>query len=394
MTNELPRLPNFELNRGGPYHDLVVQFDRLGSEASRAPRLAFLLVAVAWGVPLMLSAIEGHAWGANVDRPFLLDPIAHARFLILVAFFTLAERLVDRQLKDIVNQFADAPLIAAQHLPEAAHCLAIALRQRDSALSDTICLALAAAITVFALFVPPPIEPAIWIVAPLPASSEVSFTLAGLWAAIVSNTLHWFLVFRWFKSIIIWSLLLRRISRLDLRLSATHPDGCGGLAFVGLYPNVFAVHIFAFSCGLGATIWWLLANGEFSNVNYGVVMGGWLVIVFGLFLVPLAAFAAPLAAFKKRELAAASSLATDHGRAAERLILGENLSAPSDPSEPTDVPDPSKLHAAARKLSTLPFARETLLPIGAAALLPLVVAGAAQWPVNEIWNIARKLLHL
>lgn len=244
-----------------------------------------------------------------------------------------------------------------------------------------------AAIAVFALFVHPPSEGAIWIAAPLPASSEVSFTLAGLWAAIVSNTLHWFLVFRWFKSIIIWSLLLRRISRLDLRLSATHPDGCGGLAFVGLYPNVFAVHIFAVSCGLGATIWWLLANGEYSNVHYGVVMGGWLVIVFGLFLVPLAAF-------KKRELAAASSLATDHGRAAERLILGENLSAPSDPSEPIDVPDPSKLHAAARKLSTLPFARETLLPIGAAALLPLVVAGAAQWPVNEIWDIARKLLRL
>jgi hypothetical protein len=47
-----------------------------------------------------------------------------------------------------------------------------------------------------------------------------------------------------------------------------------------------------------------------------------------------------------------------------------------------------------RKLSTFLFNREALLPISAAALLPLVAAGATQLPFKEILKIMKKMLLL
>ena len=79
-------------------------------------------------------------------------------------------------------------------------------------------------------------------------------TVAGWWCALVSNPLFWFLLLRWLWRHAVWGLLLRDLAGLDLRLVATHPDGAGGLAFIGQYPNAFAAFVFALSCVVGAAI--------------------------------------------------------------------------------------------------------------------------------------------
>jgi hypothetical protein len=55
---------------------------------------------------------------------------------------------------------------------------------------------------------------------------------------------------------------------------------------------------------------------------------------------------------------------------------------------------PSKLYAAARKLSTFLISRAAIVPVAAAALLPLVSAGATQLPIKELLKIARGFLLL
>ena len=47
----------------------------LGGQARTAGRRAALLVALTWGVPLLLTALDGRAWGPNA---FLRDWIAWA----------------------------------------------------------------------------------------------------------------------------------------------------------------------------------------------------------------------------------------------------------------------------------------------------------------------------
>ena len=54
----------------------------------------------------------------------------------------------------------------------------------------------------------------------------------------------------------------------------------------------------------------------------------------------------------------------------------------------------AKQFEATRKMSTLLIDRSALVPVGAAALLPLVAAGATQMPYKELLGILKKLLLL
>lgn len=125
-------------------------------------------------------------------------------------------------------------------------------------------------------------------------------------------------------------------------------------------------------------------------------MAAWLVVVMILFGAPLLAFTGPLKRLKETTALAASAVATRHERAVEREVLGRNMSAASDADAAAsgDVPDPAKVYAAARKLSTYLISRAAILPVAAAALLPLVAAGATRLPVKELLKIARGLLLL
>lgn len=170
-------------------------------------------------------------------------------------------------------------------------------------------------------------------------------TPAGWWCALVSSPLFWFLLLRWLWRHAVWGLLLHDLARLELRLVATHPDGAGGLAFIGQYPNAFAAFVFAMSCVLGAAIARTLLQGEMAPTIYGQLMAGWLVVVIIVFGAPLLAFTKPLRKLKEETILAASRVATRHQRAVERKLLGSNMSAAGD-AEATpagEIPDTAKL---------------------------------------------------
>jgi hypothetical protein len=189
-------------------------------------------------------------------------------------------------------------------------------------------------------------------------------------------------------------MLLRDLAALDLRLVATHPDGRGGLAFIDQYPNAYTMFTFAVSCVLGAAVAQQFLNSGLKPEIYGLLMTGWLFIVLALFAWPLHAFRKPLARLKEQTLLACSEQATRHHRAAERELLGRNISAAEDAETAAagEIPDPSKMFATVGKLSTSVFSRAALLPISAAALLPLLAAGATQLPFKELLKVVKRLL--
>ena len=135
-----------------------------------------------------------------------------------------------------------------------------------------------------------------WLVTVGPEGARL--TAAGWWCALVSSPLFWFLLLRWLWRHAVWGLLLRDLARLELRLVATHPDGAGGLAFIGQYPNAFAAFVLALSCVLGAAIARTLLQGELTTAAYGQLMAAWLVVVIILFGLPLLAFSSPLRRLK------------------------------------------------------------------------------------------------
>jgi hypothetical protein len=387
-------ITDFLIARGGPFYELQQRLRLLREEALHAGRRAAILVGLAWGVPLLLSAVAGHAIGPAASRPFLLDLGVWARFFVAIGMFVLMERMVEERLRSHLRHFVRAPLIAPDAQPAATEAVVRALRRRDLRLAELVCVVAAYAITLGGVWLALDAAASSWLVTVAPEDARL--TAAGWWCALVSSPLFWFLLLRWLWRHAVWGLLLRDLARLELRLVATHPDGAGGLAFIGQYPNAFAAFVFALSCVLGAAIARTLLQGALTTAAYGQLMAAWLLIVIILFGLPLLAFSGPLRRLKQATLLTASSVATRHERAAERELLGKNMVAPADADAiaATEIPDPSKLYAAARKLSTLLISRSAIVPVAAAALLPLVAAGATRLPVRELLKIARGLLLL
>jgi hypothetical protein len=394
MTNQDARIGQFLVAHGGPFYALQRQLGLLHEDAFRAGPRALVFVGLAWGVPLILSLIAGDAFGPRADNPYLLELGVWARFLIAVGLFMFMERQVEERLRTHLAQFVRAPLLAPQSFEAAAEAVTRSLKRRDARLAEGICLTIAILGTIASYFRLLDDETSSWALRVSPDGNAL--TLAGWWGVVVSNPLFWFLLLRWLWRLFVWSKLLSELAALELRLVATHPDGHGGLAFIGQYPNAYATFVFAVSCVLGAAIAQELLSADLARATYGYVMVGWLLIVFMLFAWPLLAFRKPLTDLKERTLLACGAQATQHHRAAERELLGKNISATEDaePESASEIPDPSTVFATTQKLSVFLVSRTALLPVSAAALLPLVAAAATQLPIKELLKVVKRLLLL
>ena len=385
--------PDFLIAHGGPFYELQQRLGLLQDDALNAGRRALLAVALAWGVPLLLTVLAGHAWtGSAADRPYLLDLGAWARFGIAVGVLILSERQVEQRLRTVQAQFLRAPLLAPGSRAAAAQALARSLRRRDSQAAELVILAVAVLLAIAAASLKVSADPPAWL-AQADAAGVRHLTLAGWWCVAVSVPLFWFLLLRWLWRHLVWALLLRDVARLPLRLVATHPDGYGGLAFIGGYPNAFASFVFATTCVVAAEALQAMLHGKLAASAFPYAMGVWLLLMVLLFAVPLAAFSGPLKQLKQRTLLAMGSAATRHERALERQLLGTNMAAPAaDAEEPPIGGDPTKTYATVRKLGTLPVTKAGLLPLGIAAVLPLLAVGATQLPFKELLKVAKMLL--
>lgn len=394
MNSQNIPVDEFLVAHGGPFFELQRRLGLLREDALRAGIRAPLFVGLAWGVPLVLSLLAGNAFGQRAENPFLLDLRVWGRFFLAVGLFILMERQTQERLRVYLRQFVRAPLLAPGSFEAAAAAVTRALQRRDGRLAEAVCLAIAIAFSIAFLFRILDAEAGSWAVRA--SGGRNAPTPAGWWCVVVSSPIFFFLLLRWLWRLLVWSKLLRDLAALELRLVATHPDGHGGLAFLGKYPNAYTMFVFAMSCMVGGGLAQALPGGEISPTTYGYVMGGWLLFVLLLFAYSLSAFSKPLKTLKEQTLLACSAQATRYHRAAERALLGGNISAAedSDPASPDTIPDPSKTFAAVGKLSTFLVSRSALLPISAAALLPLVAAGATQLPIKELLHIVKRLLLL
>jgi hypothetical protein len=385
-------IDDFLIAHGGPFYELQLRLGLLNERAFRAVPRAAALVFLAFGVPLILTIIAGTAFGSADEQPFIRELGIWARFVFGVGLFVLSEQQVEKSLREILKQLAEAPLLAPGSMADAANAVVVALKRRDNPLAELACLVFAVGISVlvYQRFIDD--GSIAWAVQA--GADGVSLTLAGWWVVAFSNTLFWFLLLRFLWRIFVWARLLKDFAQLEYRLVVTHPDGHGGLAFLGEYPNAYAMVVFGMSFLPASAIVYELGGGGMTTTTYGIVLTVWLAVVLVLFVWPLLAFNKPLRDLKQKTMLASSTQATRHLRASERDVLGENVVAIADAEseKASDQPDSSKVYLAAQKLSSTLIRRAALLPVSAAALIPLIAAGATQFSLKEVLSVAKRLL--
>lgn len=353
-----------------------------------------LFVGLAWCVPLLLGLPRSFL-AADTPGSYLGDLGVWARFVVAIGAFVLAEQQVERGLRIKLGQFLKAPLIAPGSVASFAQAVTTALARRDSRVAEAVCLALAIVAALVAFANTHAATVSSWAVEVLPDGNRL--TLTAWWMVFVSQPLFVFLLLRGLWRHFVWAQLLRRIARLELRLVATHPDGNGGLAFLASYPNAYVLFIFGVSAAIGAAVAKHLLQETLTTTIFSMIATGWLVVVLALFAYPLSAFSKPLAELKERSLLMLGTQATRYQRLSERKILGTNVAAASADEvqqQADDIADPTKQFETTRKLSAMLLSRSAIVPVAAAALLPIAAAGATILPYKEVFSVLKKLLLL
>jgi hypothetical protein len=368
--------------------DALERLERASGLAPRAGlgvgRRILFFAALTW-VPIVAArAVALSQLSESPPEPLLRHFGVHARCLIATPIFIAAEAVAASILPRIVGYFVTSGLVQDEAPFRAA--VRDAERLRDSWIASAVLVGLTALAAIRAAETALDSDALSWAVtaaAPLPRA----LTFAGRWYLYVSLPVFIYLGLRWLWRLAVWTLFLRRIARLDLRLVPTHPDGAGGLGFLEQAPVVFAPVVFALSAVM-ASRWGheVLYHGA-HVAEMRLPVGAFVVVVLLLFLGPLLVFSGPLLRLKRRSLFEYGALVGRHGYLVERRwIRGEPvddqglLSAP----ELGPVADTITLYESITRIRPTAFRRGPAIALAAAALVPMIPVFLIEIPVKDL----------
>jgi len=392
MSAQPPSTSGFSLVAGGPAHWLQEKLGLVGPGSLRLVRRALLSTVLTWGVLLVLSAVQGLAIGSAVRIPFLSDFAAYARFLVAIPMLILAEGLISREIAAVALHFERSGLIAGSDRPKSEAALERASRMRDSTAAEVGILVLAAlsAILVLDVF---PLNFSTW--RSIVSASGHARTLAGWWYLVVGVVLFEFLLWRWLWRLFIWYGFLWRMSRLDLRLIATHPDRAAGLGFVGDAQRFFWIIVSAFAFTAAGVVGDEIVYGGVPLSAFQYAIAGYVVLVLAVFLLPLTMFSTQMSRAKRKSMREYSALAIQHNRLFdEKWVQGRHAKdeVPLGAPEISSLADLAGASDVLYRMRPVPFDPRDAVALALAALIPMTPLALTMFPAGRIFDLMFKVL--
>lgn len=381
---------DFSLVLGGPLYQLWRRLHAAGPTLDLLVRRVIAIPLVAWLPLLVLTVYEGVAIGRVVPVPFLYDLDAHARLLVAIPLFLLAEVVIHQRIRLVVRQFVDAGIVTPEVLPGFRAAIDRAMRLRNSLAAEVI---LAVGVFGFGWMLwteTSSLTTSTWYTIVDPAGRRS--TLAGRWYIYVSIPIFQFLFYRWYFRLFVWFQFLWRVSRLDLRLMPTHPDRAGGLGFLASGPIAFAPVILAQTIVLSALIAGrILFEGETLHA-FRYVIAALIILQLLLVLGPLCVFTPLLLALKRRGRREYGTLAARYTREFHEKWIG-GAALPDEPllgsADIQSLADLANSYEVVRGIRAVPFGRDTIIQVAVPALIPFAPLALTVVPAEEI---LRKLL--
>ncbi len=370
------------LARGGLGHALA---KRLGLEPPTPLRRLLkvsLLVVATWLPLVILSALRGHAWSGRVAIPLLLDPVVHTRFLFVVPLLELAQIFVETSLRVQMRHFLDSGLIPARQREKYKAVVADVARLRNFPVVEGAFLILAVFFSVLIRTVGNVhIDGSSW--------QRVGGTLtpSGWWYVVVSLPILYFFLFCWAWLFALWSWFLFRTSRLDLQLTATHPDRAGGLGFLGWGMASFGLVVLAVSAVLSGSLAREIihAGSSLADVKYHVII--FVVIVLVVLHAPLLVYTGRLARCRFRGLLDFGALIWAHDHEFDEKWIKNPARRKESLLGNRDVASLGAISRAFEDIDQMllmPFDKKASLVLVLAALLPMVPLLGTSVSLGEI----------
>lgn len=382
----------FLLMEGGPLFNIQKRLGLIRHNAPFLKRRALLAALLTWLPLLVLSAIQGRAFGHSVPIPFLRDFSTYTRFLLAVPLLLLAENILGPRIAQAATHFVTSGVVVEKDFEQFDKIVGLGLRARDSVLAEVV-IAILAYVFAFLAFQATGVHVGTWYT--IRADGSQSFTWAGLWLVWFCVPLYHFLILRWLWRLFLWFQFLARVRKLEMQLFPTHPDGAGGLGFVGEAQRFFGILLFAFSIGSAGVIAKEVMYDSISLQTFAPSIAAYVVVALIIVLGPLIIFTGTLLETKRIGLQQYGTLATTYtGSFHRKWIKRENPD--HDPllgsGDIQSLADLGNSYNYIEKMKPIPLEFRTVIHLIVASLLPLTPLLLTVMSLKDVLKLLLKVV--
>jgi hypothetical protein len=382
---------DFSLVSGGSLYQMLRRAHLEGPAPKLLRRQVILSVLVCW-VPLaVLSLAQAHFLG-GAKLSFFRDLETHVRFLVSLPVLILAETIVHRRMRPIVEKFVERRVIPTEELPKFNRAIHSAMLVRNSVLVETALVVLVYTVGMWVWRHESAVDVESWFASS--QDGQMRLTMAGRWFAFVSVPIFQFILLRWYMRILNWSWFLLRVSHIKLELLAAHPDRAGGLGFLSRSSLAFAPLFFAQSALLSGQIASRIFYKGQSLLAFKMTILGFVVLLILIPIAPLFLFTLQLLRAKREGLAKYGTLASTYVRDFDQKWLrsqdnDEQLLGTGDIQSLADL---GNSFAVVREMRALPLATDDFVQLVVVTVAPLIPLLLTIMPLDELVTQALKIV--
>jgi len=369
--NPAMEIPDFSLVLGGPLFQVCRRAHLSGDALELLRRRVVVSTLFVWLPLLLLSIFDGHT--GKVMIPFPHDVEANVRFLIALPVLIAAEVVVNIRISPLVRRFVERRIVETEDLPAFNAAVNSALRVRNSVAVELALLVLVYTLGLWIWWNQVALKTDTWYA--LPDATHLHLTLAGYWYAFVSVPFFQFILLRWYMRLALWFRLLWQVSRLNLHLTAAHPDRAGGIGFLGNSSYAFSPILFAEGAMLSGLIASRILYQGRSLLSFKMEAAGFICFFVLLIIGPLVMFTPRLTITKRQGSA-------EYGLLANRYVFGFEdkwirSGAPGvnellGTGDIQSLADLGNSYSVVREMRIVPFGLEDIVRLAGATAVPLL----------------------
>lgn len=382
----------FLLMEGGPLYAIETRVGTIRQNVPILKRRAVLAILLTFVILLVLTLIQGTAYGNKVPVPFLRDFTVYTRFLLAVPLLLLAEGIIGPRIAETAEQLVKTDIVLPKDYDKFDAAIDRILKSRDSLTAEFVLIVLAY-IGTFISFKVASVNVSTWYALQTDAGSSVTF--AGWWLLLFCVPLLQFLEMRWLWRLFLWFRFLAQVRSLDIQLFPTHPDHAGGIGFVGEAQRFFGILLFVFSILLTGVFASEVVYDKTPLEHFAPVIASYVILALIIILGPLILFTGKLLKTKRIGLHQYGALATAYtGMFQRKWIKGENPSGEPllGTGDIQSLADLANSFQVIEHMNPMPVNPRTILHLTAACLLPMATLLLTVMSPGEVLKLVLKVL--
>lgn len=374
-----------EVFDGGPPRRLIAIVRLPEQVFPNTPLRTIAVFVLGWLAPAILAISQG----GEAAQSFLSDVGTSSRLALAAPLLVIAFPICARRLGTVALHFLATGVVPDDRREDFLTTLRRASRRLRSLWAEAVVFVLAYGAVALTLATSPEVlKRAAWQI-----SADSGLSLAGWWHALISMPLLLMLLIGWLWRILVWTLFLRTVTTLDLRLVAVHPDQMGGLGFLTQSVRAFMIVGLATGCLFAGRFASVQLAGHASALSQPLLVGGTAALVLLLCVGPLTMFTPLLVETWRRGAVSYGALATRLGLQFERRWRKASIDQPML-SEP-DFSAAADLYGVVSNVSSLRFIPvdiRSLMWLLGISLAPFVGAMFLSMPTDEVIKELQGLL--